>query len=126
MVSGKVTAMNRNFVPALVISTLASIALPAGPTAAQMAGDQIAPVQMSPAQMVCGKRTDMIQQLGEKYGETRRSLGLAGARGVVELYASEETGSWTILLTSPQGTACMMAAGEAFQIEPVTAAGNPA
>jgi hypothetical protein len=123
--------MKRNFMPALVISTLACIALPAVPVPAQMAGEQISPaqmrpVQMRPGQMVCGKRTDMVQQLGEKYGETRRSLRLAGGRGMVELYASEETGSWTILLTSPQGTACMMAAGEAFQIEPVKAAGNPA
>ena len=111
VVPGKVTAMKRAFVPALVLSALAGIALPATPATAQM---------------VCGKRTDMVRQLDEKYGETRRSLGLAEGRGVVELFASEETGSWTILLTSPQGTACMMAAGEAFQIEQVMAEGNPA
>lgn len=80
---------------------------------------------MVQGQMMCGKRTDMVRQLGDKYGESRRSLGLAAGRGVVELYASEATGSWTILLTSPQGTACLMAAGEAFQIEPVKAVGNP-
>ena len=70
------------------------------------------------AQMVCGKRADMVRHLSEQYGETRRSMGLAEGRGVVELYASEETGTWTILITSPQGTACMMAAGRAFQVEP--------
>jgi hypothetical protein len=106
--------MKRAFVPALVISTMGGIFLPAIPADAQMAG----------AQMMCGKRADIIRQLDEKYGETRRSLGLAGGRGVVELYASDETGSWTILLTSPQGTACMMASGEAFQIEPVTVVGS--
>jgi hypothetical protein len=52
-------------------------------------------------------------------------MGLAQGRGVVEMFASEKTGSWTILLTSPQGTTCLMAAGEAFQIEPATAVGNP-
>ncbi len=103
--------MKRALMPALVLSTLDGIALPAAPAAAQM---------------VCGKRVDIIRQLGEKYGETRRAMGLADGRGVVELYASEETGSWTILITSPQGTACLMAAGQAFQIEPVKAAGNPA
>lgn len=76
--------------------------------------------------MVCGKRADIIRQLNERYGETRRSMGLAQGQGVVELYASEETGSWTILMTNPRGIACMMAAGQAFQIEPVKAAGNPA
>ena len=75
-------------------------------------------------QALCGKRAEIVQQLGKKYGETRRSLGLSQGRGVVELFASEETGSWTILLTSPQGTSCMMAAGEAFQVEPVGVLGE--
>jgi hypothetical protein len=108
--------MKRAFMPALVFATMAGIALPAAPAGAQMVR----------AQMVCAKRADMVRQLDEKYGETRRSMGLAEGRGVVELYASEETGSWTILITSPQGTACMMAAGQAFQIEPVKTAGSPA
>ncbi len=107
--------MKRALMPALVLATFAGIALPAAPAGAQMAQ----------VQMVCGKRADIIRQLTDKYGETRRSMGLAEGRGVVELYASEETGSWTILITSPQGTACMMAAGQSFQIEPVTAAGSP-
>ena len=77
-------------------------------------------------QMLCGNRAEIVSQLGQKYGETRRSMGLTGRRGVVELFASAETGSWTILLTSPQGVTCLMAAGEAFEADPVTAAGNPA
>ena len=113
--------MKRALMSALVLTTLVGIVLPAAPAGAQMVRAQMARVQM-----VCGKRADMVRQLDEKYGETRRSMGLAEGRGVVELYASEETGSWTILITSPQGTACMMAAGQAFQIEPVKAAGNPA
>jgi hypothetical protein len=112
--------MKRTFVPALVFSTMVGILLPPIPANAQMTG-----AQMTRAQMLCGKRTDIVRQLDEKYGETRRSMGLAGGRGVVELYASDETGSWTILLTTPQGNACMMASGEAFQIEPVKVVGNP-
>jgi hypothetical protein len=92
--------MKRAFVPAIVFSTMVGIVLPAIP---------------ANAKMLCGKRTDIVRQLDEKYGETRRSMGLSEGKGVVELYASDETGSWTILLTTPQGTACMMASGEAFQ-----------
>jgi hypothetical protein len=102
--------MKRAFISALVLTTVAGIALPAAPAGAQM---------------VCGKRADILRQLSEKYGETRRSMGLAQGQGVVELYASDETGSWTILMTNPQGVACMMAAGQAFQIEPVKAVGSP-
>ena len=67
------------------------------------------------AQAVCGKRTEIVQQLHKKYGETRRSVGVQQGRGVVEVYASEKTGSWTILITNARGLSCLMAAGEAFE-----------
>ncbi len=78
---------------------------------------------VQPPQMACGARASFIAQLDAKYGETRRSMGLSG-NSVVELYANEKTGSWTILITSPQGTACMLAAGQAFQLDtPVVGTG---
>lgn len=67
------------------------------------------------AQAVCGKRTEIVKQLSKKYGETRRSVGLQRGRGVVEVYASEKTGTWTILITNARGLSCLMAAGEAFE-----------
>ena len=77
------------------------------------------------AQTVCGKRNDIIQQLQKKYGETRRSVGVQQGRGVVEVYASKETGSWTILVTDPRGMSCLMAAGEAFEHETVAEVDTP-
>lgn len=71
--------------------------------------------QPASAQMVCGKRAEIIKQLESKYGETRQSLGLQQGRGIVEIYASDETGSWTILVTDPRGTSCLLAAGESFE-----------
>ena len=68
------------------------------------------------AQMVCGEREAIISQLERKYGETRRSVGLQQqGRGVVEVYASETTGSWTILVTDTKGRSCLMAVGDAFE-----------
>ena len=90
-----------------------AISLTAAPTSAQ-------------AQMVCGQRDDIVKQLQVKYGETRRSVGLQQGRGVVEIYASEKTGSWTILVTDPRGMSCLMAAGEAFEIEQVAEIETPA
>ena len=78
------------------------------------------------AQMVCGQRDDIVKQLQVKYGETRRSVGLQQGRGVVEIYASEKTGSWTILVTDPRGMSCLMAAGEAFEIEQAAELETPA
>lgn len=77
------------------------------------------------AQTVCGKRDDIISQLERKYGETRRSVGVQQGRGVVEIFASAKTGSWTILVTDPRGMSCLMAAGEAFELESVAEADTP-
>ena len=64
------------------------------------------------AQQVCAPRDRIIERLGEKYGESRHGFGLQGAKVVVELYASAETGTWTIIATRPDGTACALAAGQ--------------
>ena len=73
------------------------------------------------AQAMCGPREIIVSQLQDKYGEQRQGFGLQRGRGVLELYASQETGSWTILVTDPRGQACLMATGEAFQLEDVEA-----
>ena len=67
---------------------------------------------------LCGNRNAMVRTLDEKYGESLRFAGLAG-QSWVELYASDETGSWTILVTSTRGNACLRMAGEAFRVGPV-------
>ena len=72
------------------------------------------------AQMYCSDRASIIEQLENRYGETRQSMGLQQGRGLVEVWASEETGTWSIVVTSPQGVTCLMAAGEAFQEDTVT------
>jgi len=78
--------------------------------------------------MPCGARDTIVASLGEKYGETRRGGGLAGPTAIVEVYASEKTGTWTILRTNTKGLSCVMAVGEGWQMDanPVTAVGDPA
>ena len=55
----------------------------------------------------CGPRDNVISTLAEKYKETRRSIGLATKGRVMEVYASEESGSWTIVVTMPNGITCV-------------------
>lgn len=62
----------------------------------------------------CGARADVIEMLREKHGEAVTGAGLAGDSAVVELWASPVTGTWTILMTRPDGATCLMAAGEAW------------
>ncbi len=63
----------------------------------------------------CAEREMVLDRLGGKYGETRRSIGMAANNSVVEMHASTETGTWTITVTHPNGVTCMVAAGTAFE-----------
>lgn len=77
------------------------------------------------AQMACGTRDAVVAKLGDKYGEVRRGGGLAGPTAIYEIWASDETGSWTILKTTPDGFACVMAVGEGWQDDAATPSGVP-
>ncbi len=67
------------------------------------------------AQMACGTRDSVVAKLGENYGEVRRGGGLAGPTAIFEIWASEATGSWTILKTTSNGLTCVMAVGDGWQ-----------
>lgn len=66
----------------------------------------------------CAKRDAVVDRLVNKYGETRQSIGLAANNAVVEVFASPDSGSWTITVTMANGMTCLMASGQAF--EPLT------
>ncbi len=75
----------------------------------------LAPISTQ-AQMACGEREVVIAKLDEKYGETRRSFGLAGPTAIFEVWASNKPPyTWTILKTTPNGWTCVMAVGDGWQ-----------
>ncbi|WP_037316739.1 hypothetical protein [Ruegeria halocynthiae] len=63
----------------------------------------------------CAPRADMVKRLTETYGETRQSIGIAQQGAMVEVYASDQSGSWTITVTLPDGTTCLVASGQAYE-----------
>lgn len=78
-----------------------------------------APFAAAPAgaQALCGDRDEIVSRLETGYKESASALGIAGTGGVVELYTSEK-GSWTLLLTQPNGVSCLLAAGESWETLP--------
>jgi len=74
----------------------------------------IAPASGANAQQACGKRTDVVHSLGDKYKETTTAVGLVNNGMLIEILTSK-TGSWTLLMTRTNGVACVMAAGEAWE-----------
>lgn len=76
----------------------------------------------------CAPREAVVERLAERYGEARQSMGLGGNNAVIEVFASEETGTWTITVTMVNGMTCLLASGQAFEAlaEALPAAGNDA
>ena len=66
------------------------------------------------SQVACATRAQVTEHLKQKFGETRRSAGLVDSRQILEVWRSDETGSWTILMTRADGVSCIVAAGSAW------------
>jgi len=67
------------------------------------------------ARTICGERDQIVETLTGRFGETARSWGMGPSGRIVEIYASEETGTWTITITAPNGTTCLVAAGQFWE-----------
>ncbi len=63
----------------------------------------------------CAPRADVIKRLAQTYGETRRGIGIARQGAVMEVFASDQTGSWTIVVTLPEGVTCLIASGQSYE-----------
>jgi hypothetical protein len=69
------------------------------------------PVQ---AQMVCDAHANVVKKLGDSYTERQTAMGMARNGQLLEIFVSDD-GSWTILLTRPDGVTCVVMAGDYWQ-----------
>ncbi len=98
----------------LVIGFWALMALTAGPVSAEGRN--------------CAPHETVVERLASRYGETRQSMGLGANNVVIEVFASDESGTWTITVTSVSGLTCLVASGQAYEamVEALPAEGNDA
>ena len=72
--------------------------------------------------MPCHDYQTIVETLDKRYGETPASLGLQTNGNMLQVFASSESGSWTILSVAPSGIGCIVAAGRHWQSGPTKAA----
>lgn len=71
--------------------------------------------QAAHAQQVCTMRDVAVAQLEKQFDEQVAGRGLAAnGKLMLELFVSE-TGSWTVLVSEPDGRSCVLGSGEAWQ-----------
>lgn len=85
------------------LSALVLLGLAASPALAQQTNRNCAPHAM------------VVERLASGYGESRQSIALGANNAVVEVFASLETGTWTITVTVPGGPTCLVASGLAYE-----------
>ncbi len=63
---------------------------------------------------VCGQRSTFVSQLKDRFAEKPVSVGLASNGVIVEVFAAN-SGSFSILVTRPEGISCLVTSGENWQ-----------
>ena len=67
------------------------------------------------AQTPCTGLPDALAALAARYAEAPRVSGLTST-GALMIVTASEAGGFSVLLVSPEGVACMVAAGEGFAL----------
>ena len=67
------------------------------------------------AQPQCDDRAKVLAHLATKYQESSVAIGVTSSGGLVEVLNSPEGKTWTIIVTTPQGMTCLLAAGDGWQ-----------
>ncbi len=63
----------------------------------------------------CAPRGAVVDRLANTYGESRQSIGLGEQGTMIETFASSDTGTWTITVTTPNGLTCLVASGQSWE-----------
>jgi hypothetical protein len=70
---------------------------------------------VSAQQPQCNDRDNVLALLAKKYKETPVAAGVTSTGGLVEVLSNDKGGTWTIIVTSPKGVSCLVAAGEGWR-----------
>jgi hypothetical protein len=71
------------------------------------------------AQGVCAPRDKVLAQFAQQYGERPVSRALASNGAVLEVLASKDGSTWTLIATGPTGVTCLAASGTDWEpVEP--------
>jgi hypothetical protein len=90
-----------------------------GMGSAAMAGSPI-------AEVFCDDRDSLLLKLERSYGAERMGRGMRGPEAVIEVWAVQSTGEWTLVQSYPDGRSCIVAMGENWEAMGFAQALDPA
>ena len=73
------------------------------------------PALAQPAPQPCDARDRVLAHLATKYREVPVGVGITNRGGMLEVLTTADGGTWTIIVTLPNGISCMVASGEGWR-----------
>jgi len=92
-------------------ATLRRLACIAGLTAGLVIG-LAAPAS---AQSACVAHDELARMLDGKYSERSVAVGLEASGRLFEVFAADDGATWTMVITTPEGSSCVIAVGNEWQ-----------
>lgn len=66
----------------------------------------------------CADHDALADKLSSEHSESQRVIGLTADGRLIEMFAAP-SGTWTLVLTRPDGNACVVSFGESWHLAPV-------
>ncbi len=64
----------------------------------------------------CNSRGKVLELLSKKYSEAPVAVGVTNNGGLFEVISTGDGNTWSMIITSPQGMSCLVAAGEGWRL----------
>lgn len=68
-------------------------------------------------QQDCGKRSTIVERLEAQYEEYRVAFALTASGWFMEIFATRDGKTWTLLVTNPMGKSCITGSGSEWQLD---------
>ncbi len=73
---------------------------------------------MAMAQVYCGQRDKIVELLAVKYKEAPIATGVSSNGSLIEVLSTHDGDTWTLIVTSPDGSSCLIASGQGWRAKP--------
>ncbi len=96
--------------PTWILATTIAAAVLLGPMGTQ--------AQTQDQAQQCDQRAKVLGHLAQKYKEAPIAVGVTSSGGIVEVLTTGDGQTWTIIVSDPNGTSCLIATGEGWRTLP--------
>jgi hypothetical protein len=87
------------------------------------AGCMASAAAAEPSEPQCDRRAAVLEILQQRYGELPVALGVTNNGGLLEVLTAGNGSTWSIIVTTPQGMSCLVAAGQGWRVRQDAAPG---